>query len=147
MICLDDNQNKLRIEFETKIRDIYILAFPLCGNCGAVGSHVHHIIPLSLGGTNKLSNLVTLCDVCHGVVHGKDFYNWKTLQKKGIERAKKLGKYKGGKKRIDMPNNFEEVYKRWKAGNITSSEAMKETKLKKTTFYAMVKKYEKGASQ
>jgi 5-methylcytosine-specific restriction endonuclease McrA len=27
--------------------------------------HVHHIVPRSEGGTDALSNLVTLCHVCH----------------------------------------------------------------------------------
>lgn len=30
---------------------------------------VHHIKPLSEGGTNELSNLVVLCPNCHALVH------------------------------------------------------------------------------
>lgn len=45
-----------------------------CQNCGAKGTnvslHAHHIVPLSRKGTNKISNLVTLCDQCHRAVHG-----------------------------------------------------------------------------
>jgi hypothetical protein len=44
-----------------------------CGNCGASGPdvalHVHHIVPLSRGGSNQLSNLRTLCNACHRQVH------------------------------------------------------------------------------
>lgn len=44
-----------------------------CAKCGwpsgsrrlARNLHVHHIIPLSEGGDNALSNLITLCHVCH----------------------------------------------------------------------------------
>ena len=41
-----------------------------CGNCGATSKlHVHHIVPLSRGGTNVLGNLRTLCDSCHKLLH------------------------------------------------------------------------------
>ncbi|MER8748086.1 HNH endonuclease [Mesorhizobium sp. M1050] len=30
---------------------------------------VHHLLPRSMGGTDELSNLVTLCDGCHAVQH------------------------------------------------------------------------------
>ena len=139
---MQDNEQILRKEFKTKLRDIYIAMFPICGNCGGKGSHVHHIIPLSLGGTNRFSNLVTLCDNCHGIVHNKDFNNWKYLQKKGIKKAKAQGKYKGGKKRIKMPINFEEEYNKWKLGQQTAKVTMENCLLKRTTFYAMVKEYE-----
>lgn len=42
-----------------------------CGNSGAgVDLHAHHICPLGAGGSNARSNLITLCDECHGRVHG-----------------------------------------------------------------------------
>ena len=41
-----------------------------CGNCHATTDlHVHHIVPLSKGGTNNLSNLRTLCEDCHKRLH------------------------------------------------------------------------------
>jgi 5-methylcytosine-specific restriction endonuclease McrA len=42
-----------------------------CGNCGAAGVelHAHHIVPLSRGGTNNMTNLTTLCATCHGRLH------------------------------------------------------------------------------
>lgn len=41
-----------------------------CGNCGnTTNLHVHHIVPLSKGGTNNLSNLRTLCSSCHKKLH------------------------------------------------------------------------------
>ena len=42
-----------------------------CTDCGASGVelHVHHIVPLSKGGTNDLDNLATLCSMCHSMIH------------------------------------------------------------------------------
>jgi hypothetical protein len=45
-----------------------------CANCGVqagpnVTLHVHHVVPLSLGGTNNLTNLTTLCERCHKSLH------------------------------------------------------------------------------
>jgi len=52
-----------------------------CVNCGQTGTelHVHHIIPRSEGGTNDLSNLVTLCAKCHSI---QDAKGHKLIQKK-----------------------------------------------------------------
>ena len=41
-----------------------------CGNCGdRENLHVHHIVPLSRDGTNRMSNLRTLCSNCHRSLH------------------------------------------------------------------------------
>lgn len=41
-----------------------------CGNCGRGDHlHVHHIVPLSVGGSNQISNLRTLCEDCHKRLH------------------------------------------------------------------------------
>jgi len=40
-----------------------------CGDSNADELHVHHIVPLGAGGSNVRSNLITLCDECHGNVH------------------------------------------------------------------------------
>lgn len=46
-----------------------------CNNCrSTLHLHVHHIKPLSKGGSNELSNLVMLCEKCHSAEHGgRDF--------------------------------------------------------------------------
>lgn len=43
-----------------------------CKNCGGdnMELHVHHIEPLSQGGSNAQDNLKTLCKSCHEDVHG-----------------------------------------------------------------------------
>ena len=41
-----------------------------CANCGSCYKvEYHHIVPLALGGTNKLSNIVPLCYQCHKAAH------------------------------------------------------------------------------
>ena len=41
-----------------------------CCNCGSKKSiEYHHIVPLKLGGTNRLTNIVPLCHKCHKAAH------------------------------------------------------------------------------
>lgn len=68
--------------------------------------------------------------------------NIRERQAQGIAIAKAQGKYKGGKKRINIPNNFEEEYNKWKLGQQTAKTTMEHCFLKRTTFYAMVKEFE-----
>ena len=68
--------------------------------------------------------------------------NIRERQAQGIAIAKKQGKYKGGKKRINIPSNFEEEYKKWKLGQQTAKITMEHCFFKRTTFYAMVKEFE-----
>lgn len=62
-------------------------------------------------------------------------------QAEGIAIAKTKGKYKGRKK-IDYPINWEEVYNKWKERQITSNKAMELLRLKRNTFYKLLKEYE-----
>ena len=60
-------------------------------------------------------------------------------QREGIEIAKAAGRYRGRKSiEIDRPR-FAEVCGRWRAGEITASDAMKAVGLKPNTFYRRVK--------
>lgn len=65
----------------------------------------------------------------------------KERQAEGIAIAKAKGKYKGRKK-IDYPCNWEEIYISWKQRELTATKAMKELGLKKNTFYKLIKEYE-----
>lgn len=47
-----------------------------------------------------------------------------------------------GRPKIKIPENFTEVYNKWKDGELSSNEAMEKVGLKRTTFYNMVKEYE-----
>ncbi len=63
-------------------------------------------------------------------------------QHEGIEAARRRGKYLGRPK-ISVPDNFPNIYTRWKGGDITAKAAMRILGLKRSTFYRMVKSYEK----
>ena len=59
-----------------RIRDSYIRKHPLCEDCYANGvlkeaEEVHHIVPLSDGGTHDRRNLVALCRSCHQKRHAE----------------------------------------------------------------------------
>jgi len=60
-------------------------------------------------------------------------------QSEGIAIAKSEGKYKG-RKRIESPD-FESAYKKWQAGDITATKAMKLLNMKRNTFYRRAAEY------
>jgi hypothetical protein len=46
-----------------------------CERCGIFSKlQVHHDIPIGKGGSNKIENLVILCDSCHKQAHGVDSF-------------------------------------------------------------------------
>ena len=59
-------------------------------------------------------------------------------QAEGIALAKQKGIYKG-RKRIAKPDNWQDVYARWKQREISGAQAMQELDLKRNTFYNFVK--------
>ncbi len=62
------------IKIEVFKRDNYI-----CQECGASREaklHVHHIIPFSRGGSDEMSNLITLCESCNEAI-GNRIYEMK----------------------------------------------------------------------
>jgi 5-methylcytosine-specific restriction endonuclease McrA len=46
-------KSQLRKEFNTYIRNDFIKEHPLCQYCQKPAEHVHHIIPLAMGGDNR----------------------------------------------------------------------------------------------
>ena len=53
-----------------KVRERYVQSHPLCEQCLKEGrmtptEEVHHIKPVSQGGTHSSSNLMSLCKSCH----------------------------------------------------------------------------------
>ena len=65
----------------TAIRKAYRAEHPLCEVCLAAGRYtpaeaVHHIKPLSQGGTHDISNLKSVCRACHARIHGELGDRW-----------------------------------------------------------------------
>ena len=64
-----------------RIRDRYIAAHPLCEECKrddklTPAEEVHHIAPLSKGGTHRDDNLMSLCTSCHSTITARDGGRW-----------------------------------------------------------------------
>lgn len=62
--------------WNTVRKKVYKIDNYTCQNCGRKGGlrgeaelHAHHVVELSKGGTNKPSNLTTLCKGCHDSIH------------------------------------------------------------------------------
>jgi DNA invertase Pin-like site-specific DNA recombinase len=76
-----------------------------------------------------------------GALAELDRENILSRQKEGIEAAKARGK-KLGRPAMEFPKGWERTYTSWKNGEISPTEAAKELKLKRPTFYLMIKRWE-----
>ena len=63
----------------------------------------------------------------------------KIRQAQGIAEAKKKGEVKFGRPRAEKPANWDEVFSKWQAGEITAVKAMELTDTTKSTFYKLAK--------
>ncbi|AKN32602.1 DNA recombinase [Clostridium carboxidivorans P7] len=68
----------------------------------------------------------------------------KQRQEEGIKIALNKG-VKFGRRKIELPAEFEVVYKDWKEEKITAVQAMEMLNMKRNTFYRRVKEYEINA--
>ena len=65
-----------------QIRKMYVTAHPYCELCFkryqklTPAEHVHHITPLSEGGTHDFDNLMSLCQSCHSHIHAERGDYW-----------------------------------------------------------------------
>lgn len=73
-----------------------------------------------------------------GAIYEFERANLLERQKEGIAVAKNKGKYKG-RKAVEKPANWDEVYAQWETRKINGSKAMKLLGLKETTFYKFIK--------
>lgn len=91
-----------------------------CGNCGKDNKETpieyHHIVPLALGGTNNLGNIVPLCRKCHLLVHGA-----KDVRKLNRDTPDKLG----GRPKFIPNENYREVLSRYLKGRLGKSECQR----------------------
>lgn len=117
----------------------------ICCNCGSKEDlEYHHIIPLSLGGYDKLSNLCCLCYKCHSLLHfGKSKnISHSEATKKGLQRAKErgvqLGQPKGAKLVTKKSLEAKELIKKLNyafEGNLSNEDTYKQIGISRNTFY------------
>lgn len=62
-------------------------------------------------------------------------------QSEGIAAAKKKGKHLG-RPVLELPKEWDKLYKQWRDGELKAVEFMDKVKMKKATFYKKVKEYE-----
>ncbi len=75
-----------------KFRRAYILRRDgyHCRKCGSTGSlHVHHIVHRSERCDHSKSNLITLCNLCHGKEHGIRFESSDEIYERNQEASQK----------------------------------------------------------
>lgn len=108
-----DNWHELR----QKVKDRDDHECQICGANSEAELHVHHIVPLFDGGSNSLSNLVTLCWSCHNDQHNNDVSrNNPSLSAGGVNNrrgtAPKIpqaeGKWKEGEGPIVVPTPLDQ---------------------------------------
>lgn len=75
----------------------------------------------------------------------KERFHIRERQRQGIALAKSQGR-RLGRPALKMPDNFAAVYAQWKSGAMTGVQAMARLQIKKTSFYKLVKQYEKDCS-
>lgn len=142
----------MRKEFEKNRRNgIYDYKFNFgCVNCGykhgeEKSLQLHHIIPLSLGGTNRDTNIVALCESCHSQVHGLTALQLhKKMIKKGMANAKAQGK-RVGRPTVsieNLPNSFIRHYQKYKSKEINQIEFARLCNCTRQSIAKYVKVYE-----
>ena len=81
-----------------------------CANCGCEDDlQIHHIVPVSIGGKDVITNLVPLCVNCHlAAHHGRDLEEYK----------KNTGRQNGGRQiKVDF-KDFDAIFQKYIDGKI-----------------------------
>ena len=115
------------------------MKYAFCVICNTT-EHIehHHLIPVCKGGTDHEHNFLSLCVEHHGMIHSVRPGSWahrKELQRIGIEKAKKAGKYKGRKPTID----YKEVEKLRNSG-LGATEIANQMGIDRTSVYRILPK-------
>lgn len=137
-----NNNHEVNPWFEPKL-----IKHTECFECGSSDStiHFHHVVPFTMGGRNT----IPLCVPCHAKVHNRKFVDHKELQRLGIERAKKEGKFTGRRAgTVEPPERFLSKEKNKKIIDMfrkkhNYDEISEIVKCSKTTIVKVVKIYEK----
>jgi len=112
----------INASFKQRVLKLHNNKCYVCGFSIQTILRIHHRIPVSLGGTDEIQNLVSLCPNCHTLVHrlsSKRFDGQKVLEflapeysQKASRRIAKLSQeIKQAKQRIKQSGNM------WGAGN------------------------------
>ena len=77
-----------------RIRDSYADAHPLCEMCLENGVYttteqIHHVKPLSQGGTHDRENLMALCKSCHAKIHAEPGDRWHNRYGRALPRRRR----------------------------------------------------------
>lgn len=72
-----------------------------------------------------------------GTIAEQERLTTRTRQREGINAARNKGKHLG-RPRAVKPDNWDEVYEKWKSGQITAREAMRQLGVGKNVFYRWV---------
>lgn len=96
-VRMDARYKELKQEFSRPSFRAYLKAElgTKCRVCGADVAEYHHIVPLSLDGDNRISNIIPLCNVCHSAAHGG-----RELYKRGAI---------GGRPKAIPPKDYENI--------------------------------------
>lgn len=94
-------------DWKERVRELKEMSLENCAQCGSHSAlHAHHKIPLSRGGSNRLDNLILLCESCHKGRHNvKHFSNNTSLL--AIDDRIKAVNYA-----ISSKSNIEFLYKK-----------------------------------
>lgn len=145
----DTNREQLRLmlDFVREADEVFVMDFSRLSR--SVGDLLGIVATLNNKGVKLVSlkeNLDTstatgkLMLTVIGAIAEFERQNILERQREGIAIAKREGKYKGRKaKELE---NFNEIYERWKKGEITAVAASKILDINRGTFYQRVKKYE-----
>lgn len=68
--------------------------------CGAEADCIHHVRPLSRGGSNDYSNLIFICNECHAQVH-------KWLKDKSLDKIKDERDFREQSRQYELRQKFE----------------------------------------
>ena len=82
----------------------------VCINCGNIATQYHHVVPKVLGG-NDTTNVVPLCDKCHGLIHSVSFENGSISHSELIKIGQQKSNKKAGRKVGNLDKMTDELKK------------------------------------